>query len=215
MDNLIRQMKEDKIVAIIRGIRIDKIIDTAKALYEGGIHFMEITFDQGSSTGIEDTCEEIRMVKETLPEAHVGAGTVMTVEQVQAAYDAGAEFIITPNVNESVIQKATALGMVSMPGAVTPTEIAYAYSKGATLVKVFPVTSLGPEYIKAVRGPLAHIPLVAVGGVDLYNMKDYYQAGVCGFGIGGCLVNKTMIEAGRFDQLKNLAVSYIKTAKQL
>lgn len=215
MDNLIRQMKENKIVAIIRGISLDKIADTAKALYDGGIRFMEITFDQGSFSRIKETCEKIRMVKEVLPEAHVGAGTVMTVEQVQAAYDAGAEFIISPNVNESVIQKAGALGMVSMPGAVTPTEIAYAYSKGAAFVKVFPVTSLGPEYIKALRGPLAHIPLVAVGGVDLHNMNDYYRAGVCGFGIGGCLVDKTMIETGRFDELKNLAAAYAKTAKQL
>ena len=104
---------------------------------------------------------------------YIGAGTVMTAEQVQAAKGAGASFIISPNVSRAVIEKTVALDMVSMPGAMTPTEIADAHDYGADLVKVFPASILGAAYVKAVRAPLEHIPLIAVGGIDSGNVAEF------------------------------------------
>ena len=129
----------------------------------------------------------------------------MTAEQVQAAKGAGASFIISPNVSRAVIEKTVALDMVSMPGAMTPTEIADAHDYGADLVKVFPASILGAAYVKAVRAPLEHIPLIAVGGIDSGNVAGFAKAGCCGFGIGGSLVSKKMIQSGNYDALTQTA----------
>ena len=132
----------------------------------------------------------------------------MTVDQVRAAKEAGAAFIISPNVSKAVIQETVALDMVSMPGAMTPTEIADAHDYGADLVKVFPAANLGTDYVNAVRAPLEHIPLVAVGGIDSGNVAEFSKVGCCGFGIGGNLVNKKMIQSCNYEALT-------KTAKEI
>ena len=133
---------------------------------KGGIHCIEVTFDQTSNETIAQTKQSIAAIKEQLGDrVYVGAGTVMTVEQVHMAVEAGAEYIISPNVNEAVIRETKKLDKVSIPGAMTPTEAAAAYEYGADIVKMFPAGILGPAYIKAVKAPLKHIPMTAVGGV--------------------------------------------------
>lgn len=212
---LIHLMTEEKIIAIVRGIPISKISNTVKALRDGGIHFVEITYQQNSPTCIKDTTESINLICNHFNDVYVGAGTVMNESQVEEAYKAGAKYIISPNVSESVIEKTNSLDMVSIPGAYSPTEIVHAYEIGASFVKVFPAGILGAEYIKSIRGPLSNIPLMAVGGVNIENMFNLYNAGYVGFGIGGNLVNKEYIESNDFNKLSELATKYTSIIRKL
>ena len=164
-------IREHKIIAILRGVPSDKVVDVAKALYDGGIRLLEITFNQKSETKLIDTPNAIRAVREALGDKMViGAGTVMSVEEVHAAKEAGASFTLAPNVDESVIRETVACGLESIPGAMTPSEIADAYRYGASVVKLFPAGNLGLSYCKAVMAPINHIPMIAVGGVDDKNL---------------------------------------------
>lgn len=204
-----RMIDEHKIVAIVRGISSDKILDTVKALYEGGIRCCEVTFDHSSKEKMDDTVKSIKLLrKEFEGRAAIGAGTVVCEDDVILARDAGASFMISPNTNEGVIRLTKRLGLISIPGAFTPSEIVAAYEAGADMVKVFPASNLGIPYIKAIRGPLGYIPMTAVGGVNAENMNDFLKAGCCGVGIGGNLVNKKLIEEGRFDEITKLAREY-------
>ena len=132
----------------------------------------------------------------------------MSVEQVKIAAEAGAEYMISPDTSEAVIKATREAGAVSIPGALTPTEVATAYAYGADFVKLFPAGELGLSYIKAIRAPLAHIPMLAVGGVNENNLGEFLKAGLDGFGIGSNIVDKKLIEKGDFAALTALAKRY-------
>ena len=123
--------------------------------------------------------------------------------------------MISPNTNPALIREAKRLGMLAMPGAMTPSEIVEAYEAGADFVKLFPTDNLGAGYIRAIRAPLSHIPMLAVGGVNDENMEEFYRAGVCGLGIGGNIVNKKLIAAGDFAGMTELARRYVAAAARL
>lgn len=212
-DKINKLINEKKIIAILRKVPMDAFADTVKALYEGGIRMMEVTFDQSGEMFEETTCDQIRYIKDNFPQISPGAGTVMTVEQVKKAIDAGAQYIISPNVNENVIKETLKLGAVSMPGAFTPSEAANACAWGADYVKIFPVGNMGAGYVKDVSAPLSNVRFLAVGGINDKNMKSFLDAGCVGVGIGSCLVNKKMIKERRFDELKELAKKYVEAAK--
>ena len=139
-----------------------------------------------------------------------GAGTVIRENQVELTRAAGGTFIISPDTCQRIIEKTRELDMVSMPGALTPTEIAAAHSYGADFVKLFPVNVFGVDYVKAVKAPLSHVKLLAVGGVDENNIADYLKAGAVGFGIGSGVVKKCLIDANDFDGVCALAEKYTK-----
>jgi 2-dehydro-3-deoxyphosphogluconate aldolase/(4S)-4-hydroxy-2-oxoglutarate aldolase len=143
---------------------------------------------------------------------YFGAGTVTTLEMLNLAREAGASFIVSPDFNPEIIKATVEAGMVSMPGAMTPTEILTAWRAGADFVKVFPTSTLGAAYIKGVRGPLNHIRLLAVGGVNDKNIAEFLAAGCVGAGIGGNLVNKTWIANGEWDKITALAKEYVANA---
>jgi 2-dehydro-3-deoxyphosphogluconate aldolase/(4S)-4-hydroxy-2-oxoglutarate aldolase len=140
---------------------------------------------------------------------YIGAGTVLTPEQVELTANAGGRFIISPDTNPEVIKKTAELGLVSMPGALTPSEITLAIRSGADLVKLFPVTSMGAEYVKAVKAPLSHVKLLAVGGVNEQNISEYLKAGIDGFGLGSNIVNKKMIAENDWNGITELAARYV------
>ena len=144
----------------------------------------------------------------------VGAGTVIRPEQVAMTYNAGGHYLVTPTTQPEIIRMGKALGMGLFPGAFSPSEILAAWEAGADAVKVFPVSSVGPGYIKAVRGPLSHIPLMAVGGVNEKNAADFMKAGCVGLGVGGNLVNKEWIKNGEWDKITALAKEFIKAVKE-
>lgn len=203
--NVFDLVMKTKVVAIVRGLS-SGFEALAQAFYDGGIRAIEVTFSQKDPESWKQTAEAIRSIKTKMGDKMaVGAGTVTTVELVQLAYDAGAQFIVSPDTNVAVIHKTKELGMTSMPGAMTPTEIREAYAAGADFVKVFPAGTLGSSYIKAIRGPLNNIPLLAVGGVSEKNAAQYMAAGCVGVGVGGNLVNKDWIAAGQYDKITALA----------
>ena len=211
MEKTIKIVKQHKIIAIMRGVAEDKVVSAAKALYEGGIRLIEVTFNQAKENGVIETSSAIKtLCSEFGDDMLIGAGTVMNCEQLEAAIDAGAKYIISPNSNTEIIRNTVKFGAVSMPGAFTPTEIAMAYDAGASFIKVFPAGQLGPGYIKAIKGPINHIPLLAVGGIDETNMIDYFKAGVVGIGVGSNIVNNKLIDDNKFDELMNLAKKYIQ-----
>lgn len=214
MSYVLEQISDKQIIAIVRGISCKKIEALAEAMAGGGITCIEVTFDQSSREGQENTLAAIKKLADGYKGSLcVGAGTVMSPEQVRQAAEAGAEYMISPDVNKKVIEETKRLGKVSIPGALTPTEIARAYSYGADIVKIFPVGTLGAAYIKAVKGPLKHIPLMAVGGVNTDNCREFLKAGALGVGVGGNLVSVKLVEEGRFDEITKIAEAYVKAIK--
>ncbi len=183
---VMEQIKKEKIIAIMRGLSVSQAKTAAKILLEEGISLMEVTFDQ-RSTDYTDTLKTIEALAGM--GVCVGAGTVLTAEQVELAAQAGAQYMISPDTSREVVEKTKDLGLISMPGALTPTEIVQAWRWGADFVKIFPSAGLGAGYIKAVSAPLSHIPMLAVGGVTPENLGEFIKAGACGVGIGSNLVN--------------------------
>lgn len=213
-ETVIQSILDEKIIAIVRGLTPAQCLDTAKALYAGGIRLVEVTFDQSGKIPFSDTAASIRAIVEAFPgQMFVGAGTVLTPQQVQIAADAGATYIISPDTNPEVIKKTLELGLVSIPGVMSPSEATAAHRAGADFGKVFPAGNLGAGYIKAIRAPLSHIRLLAVGGISDANVADYLAAGCCGAGIGGNLVNKTWIANGEFDKITEVAAKTVAAAK--
>jgi len=209
MEHVIERIKEHKIIAIVRGVALDDIVPTAHALMDGGIRLLEVTFNQSSSTGEQDTAEAIRRLCSAFgDDMIIGAGTVVSERQVAVAVEAGAQYIISPNTDAAVIRKTLELGAVSIPGALTPTEVLYAHNLGAHFVKLFPAGNLGTGYIKAIRAPISHIPLLAVGGVNDKNLMDFSKAGVSGVGVGANIVDNKLIKEKKFDELTALARLY-------
>lgn len=206
IESTIECIAKNKIIAIARNVPLDKIISVGQALYDGGIRLIEVTFNQSSSSGMQDTKQAIKVLCDKFGDKLcIGAGTVMSVEQAQIAYDAGAKYLISPNVDVNVIKKTNDLGIVSIPGALTPSEIAIAYNAGAHFVKLFPAGTLGIDYIKAVMAPINYIPMLAVGGVDEKNIKDFLNIGLKGVGVGSNIVNNKLINEGKFEELTKLA----------
>jgi len=204
-EKIIDLVLETKVVAIVRGLDTG-YTNLIQAMYDGGIRAVEVTFNQKDPSLWEKTTGAIREIKALMGDKMaVGAGTVTSVELVELASKAGAQFIVSPDTNVEVICKTKELGMVSMPGALTSTEALIAHNAGADFVKLFPVGSMGAAYIKAIRGPLNHIRFLAVGGVSEKNVAEYIKAGCVGVGVGGNLVNKDWIANGEFDKIEALA----------
>lgn len=213
---VLQQIQEKRIIAIIRGVSSKDILETAKALIAGGVRLMEITFDHTSEAGMQNTldCFDI-LTKELGGEILMGAGTVLTPEEVELACEHGAKYIISPNTDEAVIRRTKELGLVSMPGALTPTEVVLAKNYGADIVKLFPAGDLGIGYIKSVKAPLAHISVSAVGGVNENNIGDFAKAGVDGFGIGSNLVSAKVVAAGDFARITETAKKLVENLQKV
>ena len=215
MNNTIETILREKVITIVRGVAKDKLIPFTQAIYDGGLRLMECTFDASGKTTDEEIASNIEMLaKHFEGKMLFGAGTVLTKKQVELTKKAGGKFIISPDTNEEIIRYTKELGLISIPGGATPTEIANAHRFGADFVKVFPVNFMGgPDYIKAISAPLSNVRLLAVSGVGPEKIKDYISAGAVGFGIGSNVVNKKLIENGDFDGITKLAKQYSDAVK--
>ena len=209
MENTIKKIEKEKIIVIARGVAKEKLIPLGIAMYNGGIRLIECTYDASGFMSDEEVADGIRMLVDYFGDKMcVGAGTVLTKNQVELTKNAGGKFIISPDMNPDIIKRTKELGLVSIPGALTPTEIATANRLGADFVKIFPIGPMGCNYIKDVKAPLSNVKLLAVGGVDEKNMKSYFNAGACGIGIGSGIVKKKMIDENDFDQITAMAKLY-------
>lgn len=209
-EKVIEAIKKEKLIVIVRGVQSDKLIPMAEAMYEGGVRLLEVTYSANKKVSDEETAENIKKLSEHFEgRMYIGAGTVLTTEQVELTQKAGGKFIISPDAYADVIKKTRELGLVSMPGALTPSEIQEAHRAGADFVKLFPITNFGTGYVKAVSAPLSHIDFLAVGGVDENNMAEYLKAGVSGFGVGSNIIDKKKLEQNDYKGITELAKKYV------
>ena len=214
-DFTVSSIEKEKVIAILRGVENDKLLPVAKALYDGGIRLIEVTFRQQAPDSAAETARAIEWIRsEYEGRMLVGAGTVLTEAQADLAHRAGAGFIISPDTEPHVIARTRELDMVSIPGAMTSTEILAAHRAGADFVKIFPASVMGTAYIKAIRGPISHVRLLAVGGIDSGNAAAFLKAGVCGVGVGGKLVDAGAIEKGDFEKLTKEATALVGAVNQ-
>lgn len=193
------------VVAIMRHTEASLAVDAAEALLAGGVDVVEVTMN---------TAGAIAMIQQLTghfgDRMLVGAGTVMSQAAVRQALDAGARFVVAPNTNARVIALCNQEGVAVLPGAFTPTEVVAAYELGADLVKVFPVSSVGPRYIRDLRGPLPEIPLVPTGGITAENCREYIKAGAFAVGAGSDLVDKGIVDRREFAELERRARAFIE-----
>lgn len=197
------------IVAVIRSTSSEQLVEVARALYEGGVDVLEITFT------VPRALEIIATVRKALGDkVLLGAGTVLDPETARAAFLAGAEFLVAPTVNLDVIKLGNRYDKLVMPGAFTPTEILTAWEAGAQVIKVFPADIGGPAYLKTLHGPLPQVRLLPTGGVNLHTIADFLKAGACAVGLGGALVEPKAVQAGDMNRIKSLAEQYVAAVKQ-
>ncbi|REK74672.1 bifunctional 4-hydroxy-2-oxoglutarate aldolase/2-dehydro-3-deoxy-phosphogluconate aldolase [Paenibacillus paeoniae] len=210
MSGMLNELLKHKIVAILRGIENDKADDTARALLEGGIRMMEITMNTDGAAAM------INRWRERFDgEAYVGAGTVIDLDTAKLAVQAGAQFLISPNLDEEVIAFGLERGISVWPGVMTPTEIVKAMKAGAEAVKLFPMGTLGINYLKEIRGPLKEVPILATGGVDLDNIAEYFRSGANGVGLGSKLVHMEWVKDGQFLKVAERARAFTHAVSQL
>jgi len=208
----VKDIIDNKIIIILRGVEKEKLIPLTEALYLGGIRLMEITYSADGRIPDTQTSENIRLLSDAFRgRMTIGAGTVLTKEQVRLTAEAGGKFIISPDTNEEVIKETARLGLVSIPGALTPTEAESAHRHGADFVKLFPVSSLGPSYLKAITAPLSHIKFLAVGGVNDGNIAEYLRSGAVGVGIGGSITSH--LRENNYEAITEMAKKYVEGAK--
>lgn len=181
-------LEQHRFIAVIRSPWLSLGHQMAQAVALGGLSLIEITWNS------EQAPELIRQLRTELPHCIIGTGTLLNLEQLEQAIEAGAQFLFTPHVNLTLIAAAVKAGVPIVPGALTPTEIVTAWEAGASCIKVFPIQAVGgASYIKALQGPLGHIPLIPTGGVSLENAQEFLNAGAIAVGLSGELFPKALI----------------------
>ncbi|MDB5054238.1 MAG: ketohydroxyglutarate aldolase [Bacilli bacterium] len=201
---LVEQLAKEKLISIIRGIPSQAVDATSQALADGGIIFLEVTLNT------EGALDIIERIKNTHGKRmRIGAGTVLNLAMAKEAASVGAEYFLTPNLNEEVIHYGLEQGIEVWSGAMTPTEIVRAHEAGASAVKIFPLGTLGISYLREIRAPLNHIPMIATGGVDLHNIDDFLNAGAMAVGLGSKLVDQKAIQQGDYALIEQNARAFV------
>jgi 2-dehydro-3-deoxyphosphogluconate aldolase/(4S)-4-hydroxy-2-oxoglutarate aldolase len=192
------------VVGILRGFEFDATARMIAAALDGGLRNVEITMNSPGAS------EQIRRAVDSFgSRANIGAGTVTSPAALEQALSAGASFIVTPIVIPEVIESCVRLGVPVMPGAMSPTEIVSAWELGATVVKVFPADGLGPAFLRSLRGPLPHIPLMPTGGVTVESLPAFRNAGAVAFGVGTPLFDPARAAAGDWPWFRTQAERFV------
>lgn len=213
MKTTVDTILKEKVIVIVRGVAREDLIPFAQAAYDGGIRLLECTYDASGITPDEEIADNIKMLCLHFGDKMlIGAGTVLTKKQAELTARAGGKFIISPDTDADIISYTKELGLVSIPGAITPTEVAAAHRAGADFVKLFPVDLFGPKYIKTLKAPLSNVRLLAVGGITENNMSEYLDAGAVGIGVGSGIVDKKLIAEGDFAAVTAHAKKYTDVA---
>ena len=203
------------LIVIFRGVPLEKIKNTVNALYDGGVRIIEIAFNPSDGATIDKTCALIKEARRVMgSKILIGAGTAVKEEYVIAAYDAGVDFIFSPDTDVDIIRLTKKLGLVSIPGAFTPTECKTAYKNGADIIKLFPTTINDTGYITNIARPLSHIPFICVGGVDVNTTEAFIKAGAVGVGTGISILKPALIESENYAEITRLAKLHIGKIKE-
>ncbi len=203
-----RRVGDSRLIAVLRRVppeRLDLIVDI---LGQAGVRLAEVTWDSSDAPRLLR-----RAVARSNGSIVWGAGTVITVSQVQAASDAGAAFIVSPSLVPDVVRATREAGLYSVPGAFSPSEILNAHQMGADLVKVFPAATLGPAYFSELSGPFPDVPLAAVGGITPGNAAAYLRAGARAVAAGSALVRRDLLEAGDRQGLLHGVVEFVEAVR--
>lgn len=203
------QIEQGRVVAILRGDFGGRESEMIAAMIEGGLTAVEITLNSPDALGKIAKCAARFGAR-----CAVGAGTVLKPSEVKQVAEAGGQFIVSPNCDPRVIQESKTRHLVSLPGAFTPTEIVRALEAGADAVKLFPATSLGPGYVKAVRAPLNDARLVPTGGVTPEIAREYLAAGVWAVGVGSELLGKEILADTSFAALQERTAAFVTAMKK-
>jgi 2-dehydro-3-deoxyphosphogluconate aldolase/(4S)-4-hydroxy-2-oxoglutarate aldolase len=208
-EDQLRQVLDTGIVAVVRSQDSQQLVETVRALADGGVTVVEITMS------VPGALDVVKAVRSALGErVLLGAGTILDPETCRMAILAGAEYIVAPTLNLDVIRLCQRYDKLVMPGAFTPTEILAAWEAGADIVKVFPADVVGPAFFKAIKGPLPQVRVMPTGGVDLTTAASFLKAGACCLGVGGQLVEPSAIAARNFNRIRELAQQYVAIVKE-
>ena len=182
-------IRSRRLIAVLRRVepRV-RLLELVASLAEDGVRVFEVTFDAPAAADDLVALRE-RLVRSGVGDAIVGAGTILSMERLEDAVRCGAAFVVGPMLDVAIVERAVELGVPVIPGAYSPTEITLAWRAGATFVKVFPASSLGPSHVRELRGPLPDIQLIATGGVDATNAAAFLAAGCVAVGVGGALAD--------------------------
>ena len=203
-------IKKQGICAIVRGTSADTSCRIADALLEGGVRTVEVTFNTPGAVGMIQ-----ELAKKYGDEMLIGAGTVLDSDTARIAILSGASFILSPTLNVEMVKMCKRYSILPVPGVLTPTEALTAWENGTQIVKIFPAGVLGPKYIEQLKGPLSQIEMMAVGGINMENFADFIRAGACSAGIGGELVNRRLVEEGKFDEITKRAAAFVSVLKEV
>ncbi|EMA70989.1 bifunctional 4-hydroxy-2-oxoglutarate aldolase/2-dehydro-3-deoxy-phosphogluconate aldolase [Halorubrum distributum] len=208
MNETLSRLVDSGVVAVLRGVPADQLIEITEALREGGVTAVEITADT------PDVAEKLGEVAGSFDdEVVVGTGTVLDSETARTTLMAGAEFVVSPSLHEDVIETCNRYGAVSAPGVMTPTEAIRGYEAGADFVKVFPAKTVGPAHLGAMKGPLGQIPMMPTGGVSPDNAAEYIDAGAFAVGAGGALVDYDAAERGDYEVITETAREFTRVVE--
>ncbi|ELZ29613.1 2-dehydro-3-deoxyphosphogluconate aldolase/4-hydroxy-2-oxoglutarate aldolase [Halosimplex carlsbadense 2-9-1] len=204
-----QRIVDSGVTAVLRGIDEEDIVPVAEAVHEGGVTALEVTADAKRCSEMIAAVD--RATEDT--DAIVGAGTVMDAAAARNVIEAGAEFVLAPNLNEDVIDVCNREGVVCIPGVMTPTEAAEAMEAGADILKMFPASTVGPGHIGALQGPLGDVPIMPTGGVSTENVADYFDAGAVAVGAGSALVDYDAIERADWDAVRGSAAAFVEAVE--
>jgi 2-dehydro-3-deoxyphosphogluconate aldolase / (4S)-4-hydroxy-2-oxoglutarate aldolase len=205
MTDTLERLRAASVLAVLRTSDAESAVRAAEALVAGGVRAIELTF---TTPGAD---EAIRGARAALPaEVVVGAGTIRDRAQLEAALEAGAEFLVTPHLDLELLPAILASGRLALPGTLTPTEVAAALAAGAQAVKLFPASAFGPSYLKALLGPFPDLQVVPTGGIGPGDVAAWLAAGAVAVGAGGELCPSALVAEGRWGELTETARRFLE-----
>ena len=205
---VLEKVKDLGLLAVIRGPSAELTVQMVEALIKGGVLGIEITYSTPNAEEVVKTLSG--KFGDTIV---LGMGTLTKIEQAESAKNAGANFLVSPICEPTLVKSMVASGLLTMAGALTPTEVFQAYSLGTDVVKIFPGSLGGPAYVKALKGPFPYIPMMPTGGVSATNAADWFKAGVVAVGAGSELCPPDLAKAGKFDEITQKAADFVAVIK--
>lgn len=204
-NEVLEKVKSLGLLAVIRGPSPDLTVQMVEALVNGGVKGIEITY---STPNAEEVVKSLS--KKFGDSIVLGMGTLTKPEQAESAKAAGANFLVSPVCEKTLVEAMVKSGLLTMAGALTPTEVFQAYSLGTDVVKIFPGSVGGPAYIKALKGPFPQIPMMPTGGVNASNVAEWFAAGVVAVGAGSELCPPQLAKEGKFNEISQKAAEFVK-----
>ena len=200
---VLQRLHDLGMLAVLRGSTSDRVVEASATLIDAGVDIIEVTFT------VPGCADAISQLKRAHPDALIGAGTVTETAQLDAAVDAGADFIVTPGTTPRLLAALTQAGLPFLPGVLTPSEVMSALAAGAAGVKIFPGSLVGPGGLVALRGPFPDLLAVPTGGVSPSNVITWFDAGAFAVGAGNDLAPTAAIDAGDHDLLRHRATAWL------